>query len=360
MGDVETFAREQRRLAHVWTLLGLAGDLKNDGDWFTASLATREIFVQRFGERIRAFENVCPHRFHPVRTEDKGNGPVVCGFHHWQFNSEGLAVGVPLCRELFGALPHELGAKLAAVEIEICGQLIFGRFPSASHAESLAAYLGEGFEIIASLADPQSKPRTISEEVSSNWRLLFHISLDDYHGVAVHPTTFGRAGYLKRKDVRYFRFGDHSAFFTPAEELAFAQMRGECIDGSFRPSCYSIFQLFPNLVVVLLRADKNYWFCIIQQHVPIAYNRTKVRNWVFPAPFPDESDWRPRWLRPLPDRIRMEVFLQYFRRVLNEDQRTCERIQAGATRIDRPSILGAFEERIAWFESAYRKLAGIE
>lgn len=40
------------------------------------------------------------------------------------------------------------------------------------------------------------------------------MSLDDYHGVAVHPDSFGRGGYVHRADITYARFGLHNAFLT--------------------------------------------------------------------------------------------------------------------------------------------------
>ena len=60
--DPTAFAEEQGRLAHVWTFLGMTTDLANDGDWFRASIATRSVFVQRFGSELRGFENLCAHR----------------------------------------------------------------------------------------------------------------------------------------------------------------------------------------------------------------------------------------------------------------------------------------------------------
>src|SRR6187399_1401566 len=75
--DAAAFAAEQARLAHVWTFLGITADLARDGDWMTASLATRSVFVQRFGRELRGFENLCVHRFYPLRTARRGNGPMV-------------------------------------------------------------------------------------------------------------------------------------------------------------------------------------------------------------------------------------------------------------------------------------------
>jgi phenylpropionate dioxygenase-like ring-hydroxylating dioxygenase large terminal subunit len=81
--DAEAFRREQRELSRMWTFLGFANDVANDGDWFRATLATRSVFVQRFGDELKGFENRCAHHSFPLRNSDKGNGAIVCGFHHW-------------------------------------------------------------------------------------------------------------------------------------------------------------------------------------------------------------------------------------------------------------------------------------
>jgi phenylpropionate dioxygenase-like ring-hydroxylating dioxygenase large terminal subunit len=80
LADPASFEHEQMRLGRTWTMLGVVTDVANDGDWFRTVLGGRSIFVQRFGNDLRAFENVCAHRFYPLRTKDKGNGPIRCGF----------------------------------------------------------------------------------------------------------------------------------------------------------------------------------------------------------------------------------------------------------------------------------------
>jgi phenylpropionate dioxygenase-like ring-hydroxylating dioxygenase large terminal subunit len=140
------FAQEQARLAHVWTFLGFAQDLGRNGDWIRASIATRSVFVQRFGSELRGFENLCAHRFYPLRTADSGNGPVVCGFHHWRYDKEGQALGIPACEDTFGMVSRALDARLNPIEIATCGALVFGRFPAPHATQSLEAYLGDGFD----------------------------------------------------------------------------------------------------------------------------------------------------------------------------------------------------------------------
>jgi len=126
--DPAEFAHEQEQLGRQWTLLGLTTDVANDGDWFRATLGGRSVFVQRFGDTLRGFENKCAHRFFPLRTSDKGNGVIRCGFHHWQYDKEGRAVGIPKCVEMFGVTPRELDKRLRPVDIATCGIMVFGRF----------------------------------------------------------------------------------------------------------------------------------------------------------------------------------------------------------------------------------------
>jgi phenylpropionate dioxygenase-like ring-hydroxylating dioxygenase large terminal subunit len=156
--DPAFFAREQAQLGKLWTLLGLTTDIPGDGDWFRASLGGQSVFVQRFGDTLRGFENVCMHRFYPLRTADRGNGPIRCGFHHWQYNKDGLAVGIPKCQEMFGVTPRELNARLTPIEIATCGILIFGRFGSPKHPETLEDYLADGFPILRAMWDLQRAP----------------------------------------------------------------------------------------------------------------------------------------------------------------------------------------------------------
>jgi len=177
--DDREFKHEQSRLGHFWTVLGITHDVKNDGDWIRATLGGRSVFVQRFGDTIRGFENRCAHRSFPLRTEDKGNGPVVCGFHHWRYDKDGRAVGIPMCPEMFGVTPRELDAKLNPVEIATCGSLIFGRFPDDGATGSLEEFLGEGFPILDAMCTIAGPPNRHKCVVKANWKLSIQITLDD-------------------------------------------------------------------------------------------------------------------------------------------------------------------------------------
>lgn len=352
--DPGAFCREQRALAHTWTFLGLASDVQKDGDWFRASLATRDVFVQRFGNELRGFENVCPHRFYPLRDAARGNGSIVCGFHHWQFNRDGLAVGIPHCKQLYDKLPHEMGNRLTPIEVATCGALVFGRFPSEQARQSLEDYLAEGFPVLEALSRMPEKPQTVEETIKANWKLYVHITLDDYHNPAIHGATVGLGGglYNPRK-ITYRRFGGHSCFLETSDGNAFDRMVAGCRDGSYGASHYSIFQIFPNLVMSLFCTDGDNWYCCLQQFIPRAHDRSSLRAFVYPSPLPAYRSRHARMARYLTGPIRNRLALLGFQRVSLEDREACERLQDAHRTGGAVPKLGRLERRIGWFERTY-------
>ncbi len=336
----------------------MADEVARDGDWIRASIATRSVFVQRFGDELRGFENVCAHRFHPLRREAKGNGPVICGFHHWQYNRDGTAVGIPICNVVFGKPPHALGVGLRRIELATCGPMIFGRFPSPAATTSLEAHLGDTFPILEAVTRTMEQPLYAERSIKASWKLNLHTSLDEYHGPSVHPATFGRGGYPRSMSHhRYFRVGVNSAFFNSDDEACFQKLMAGCRDGSYRSSHYFVFQILPNLIVAHAEADRGFWYCTLMQYSPVTHDWTDFRGWSFAAPFEANRPWLASAARPITDPIRHRVFHHYFRRVVNEDAAVCERMQEVAHQIDGTPLLSAQEVRIGWFEESLRELA---
>jgi phenylpropionate dioxygenase-like ring-hydroxylating dioxygenase large terminal subunit len=353
LSDDQAFKVEQDRLANVWTLLGITNDLKKDGDWIRATLGGRSVFVQRFGNALKGFENRCAHRSFPLRTSDKGNGPLICGFHHWRYNQEGRAVEIPICREVFGVEARELTPKLKPLEIATCGSLVFGRFPKDGETESLEGFLGEGFPILNAACTIPEKAYPVEDLIEANWKLLFQITLDDYHIVAVHD----RPAYHVNSDIHYFRFGPHSAHFV-GDADTLSSMAAQCRENRYRPSAYRIFNIFPNVAVSLFRAVP-YWYCLVQQFVPLARARSVQKGWFFRTNFlADEESAFDRLTRPFSEPIRSRIVRYYVERTGDEDHRACEQWQTIAHQIDRWPILGAQETRVEWFEESYAQALG--
>jgi phenylpropionate dioxygenase-like ring-hydroxylating dioxygenase large terminal subunit len=317
--------------------------------------------VQRFGSELRGFENVCAHRKHPLRTKARGNGPMFCGFHQWQYDRDGRALGIPVCNLLFGKAPHELGAHLRRIDIATCGTLIFGRFPSERAMQSLEEYLGNAFPVLEAATQLSRQPMFMQRQIRANWKLNMHVTLDEYHGPAVHPKTFGQGGYTPDAiHHRYFRLGANSAFCFSDDKDCLDKLVAGCRNSTYRSSHYFVFQILPDLIVAHAEADKTFYYCNILQYSPVTHDTTAFRAWAYPAPFASDTSWLARAIRPITDTVRNPIYFHFFKRIVNEDATVAERIQEVAHQIDTVPMLGAREMRVAWFEESIRDLAGLE
>ena len=356
--DPSRFHAELDRLVHAWTFLGLAGDIAADGDWITASIGARSVFVQRFGEELRGFENVCAHRGYPLRLGARGNGPVRCEVHHWQYNRDGRAVGIPICNAAFGKAPHALGARLQPLDLAVCGSLVFGRFPAEHATQSLEDFLGDAFPILQAMTRTVDRPIRAEMDIRAHWKINMHFTMDDYHAPQVHPTTLGRDGVMPDlAKVHYVRFGSNSAFLFSEDKDCFEKLLEGCRTGTYRSDHFFILQVLPNLAIAHVDADRPFWFCNIIQFLPVATDRTRFRSWCYPAPF--ESGMTPlqRATRPLTDPIRRRIYQHYFMKVMREDVAVCENLQSVLPGVTRAPLLGTLEQRIGWFEESLRTLA---
>ena len=368
------FMEEQARLGRVWTYLGLQQDIPNRDDWFTARLGGREIVVQRFESGLSAFENKCAHRGFPLRTGPKGNGALVCGFHHWKYNAEGLALGIPHCLEMFGKTPREMNARLNRVELAQCGNAIFGRFADTAFSGeagngsqeasalnaglSLESWLGPAFPILKHFTTVSPKDAGRHEcVIPANWRYLMDISLDDYHIVAVHPSTFGKNGYLSADRTFYTRFGAHSSYILNGNETSLDEWAAACEAGDFYVPRYRILQLAPFLIVTFVHAfdylGGKYWYMLMMQLVPEAHDRTRTIARYFPLPLPKNCGPAKQFFRDIAWPSIHPGFKFYARRVQKEDNDACALLQQAARPDDPASRLARQETRVRWFNESY-------
>jgi phenylpropionate dioxygenase-like ring-hydroxylating dioxygenase large terminal subunit len=239
--------------------------------------------------------------------------------------------------------------------------LVFGRFPSNHATQSLPDFLADGFPILDALSRITERPQIVVEDVKANWKLNLHITLEEYHGVAVHRSTLGQAGTLADPmGITYRKLGLHSCYLGTADPKAFDRMVEGCRDGSYGASHYFIAQIFPNLIVSLSCADGENWYCYIQQFTPLSFNHSRYRAWIYPSPLVSFRPWYAAAMRFFTNRIRKRLVLRAFKRVAGEDRAVCERLQEVAPQIRSVPFLGALERRIGWFEKTYQRLMNAE
>jgi phenylpropionate dioxygenase-like ring-hydroxylating dioxygenase large terminal subunit len=354
--DAEAFEDEQARLGRLWTFMGCASDLPGPDHWFRTRLGGRSVFLQRFAEGVRGFVNRCAHRAYPLRTADQGQGPVVCGFHHWRYNAQGEAAGIPNCQDGFGTNPRGVGRRLAPLDVDQCGDLIFARIPGEQ--ASLRSFLGPAFDVLALLCADTGGAARARLSTRANWRLVQWISMDEYHLAAVHPDSFGKKGrYIARKSLNYARLGPHSSYFLGEHSGSMEDWATLLREGRRDPIGYRIIHLFPDTAVFLppgvAFGGEHFRYAIILRQRAMAFDRTETQVWTFRTRAAAEARGLiSRALEPL-EPLRLRLARHLCLKVLREDRVVCERLQEEARQITPDPLYGAAERRVAWFNDAY-------
>lgn len=337
------FAAEQDELAkRCWQFLGPRELWPTTDSWIRRTLFGRDVFVQRFGDELRGYSNICQHRGYPLRTADSGRGLVQCGFHGWQYNRDGIPTGIPRNPDLFGLSQEQKAAlQLPSVRVESIGNLVFAA--RSSDVPPLVEYLGDIGDVFRTYDADRGPIYAHSHfELAANWKRHVEITLDDYHLEGVHPQTFGKHGTHALTGHVYKQHGPHSSMmwrrdawwdFGPWWEKI---RRGENVH-----EAYKIFNAFPMAYIASFREG-----CFASVATPLAEQRTRI-DWFL---------WN--WHDQPDDPAQRQAMIDWNYKVGPEDAGACEAWETAIHGFDREPIFGKLEERCAWFRDAYARMVG--
>jgi choline monooxygenase len=313
--------------ARSWQLVGHAGQLAGDGDFFTASIGHEPLLFVNDAGTLRGFFNVCRHRAGPIATGCGRQRVFSCRYHGWTYDRSGQMLRAPDMEGVADFDPRTI--SLEKVSLHRWGNLLFATLdPGTPPFEEFHA------DLLARTADLRIDSlrhvRSRTYEVRANWKIYIDNYLEGYHIPLVHPalnrslefdnyvTTLGRNHTLQHAPVR--------------EGGNFRRAHGE---GAW------YFWLFPNMMLNIFQGQ-------LQSNLvtPDGVDRCLVRfDWFAPEPLPDlERD--PRWL----DLMRVADQVQA------EDAGICEAVQRNiVSRAYRPGPYSmAHEQGVHYFHSLLR------
>ena len=168
----------------MWQPICFTFDVKENHDFYVQRIGKKEILIQNFAGRLKAFLNVCPHRLSALQRDKYGNRPLQCPYHRLQFNERGEAtnrtLGESFCYEKM---------LLQSCDIEICGNLIFVRIKSG--LQTLRDFLGETFAHIERITTViGGEILNEIQAIKANWKIILQNTIEFDHVFSVHPTTF--------------------------------------------------------------------------------------------------------------------------------------------------------------------------
>ncbi|MDB4886095.1 MAG: hypothetical protein JWN79_1533 [Gemmatimonadetes bacterium] len=343
------FEQERAAIFHTqWQFVGMTHDLERHNDYVCVDVGAYSVIVQNFNGELRAFLNVCSHRFSQIRHDASGNGPLRCPYHGWAYNGEGVPTGIPsrpYFKDLKSKIP-DLG--LRRFQVATCGKFTFVRIADAG--PTLEQELGPVAEtLVAMSAGLDVRIDRTEWNIEANWKVVVENTLEAYHVGFVHPTTFKPMG-LTGLDFRFD--GPHSAYLGHVDDeqnMQVQKLRANFAQRRFQPDGYFHQFVFPNF----LTSTSHGIVSSVQYHHAVAPGRTRMVSQLFHAAPAEDSRLRPAMLEVLYDSARV-----FNVTTLQEDQVICEGVQRGLRQTSRAGLLSDEEERLVAFRDAYMAALG--
>lgn len=347
--DAGRYTHEMEALRGAWHFAGLNTSLRRNGDWIMVKVVDREVVVHNFDGELRAFTNTCTHRFNAIRNEERGNGPLTCGYHRWTFDRDGVPVGIPFRDKKLSLPLAEL--RLEAWQLERCGDLLF--VSAQRNGPSLAEWLGGLVprlrEISSALGECYG---TFSLQVQANWKLVVQNTLEFDHVHSVHPETFGPLTPARpvieqlAAPLPHVAYRSSLAIEMPRRtiEKRMAELLARSPLGGF--DGHDHISLFPLTTVGVFRGQS---FSFLR-YVPLGANSTSIETSLF---LPKLSGLQAH------ERVMLSAYgtfmLDFAKKLADEDRDICESVQRGAANLPyRFGMLTEGEHAVRAFQEGYR------
>ncbi len=356
----------ERVFLRRWILAGATDGLANDQDFRCINVGGISVVLQNFEGEIRAFNNVCSHRFARLQADPCGNRELKCPYHGWIYNEAGLPYAIPRKPLIAEITPATLcDYRLSRWHVRTVGPLIFIKKEHAGEElaeDDLEMQFGDFMEPLAQLASACGElVENTAHVVKANWKLVVENTLEGYHVDCVHPNTIrklGMTGLTKNTSSaeptidsgsRFTFAGQNSAVFSPMNTEVSARMDRTYKFLANRPqklAGYRHYYFFPSFVFASTRGESF----SIQRILPIDESTTELTSFLFAT-------------NGLGDLSRMEAALrkqfyasaaEFVQAIFLEDAGICEQVQKSIGFAHGTGVLSDEEERICGFHQAYR------
>lgn len=370
--DAATFAAEGTRVfMRRWIFACSLDGLAQDRDYRCVEIGGMSVIVQNFGGKIRAFNNVCSHRFARIHADRCGNRELKCPYHGWIYNEEGLPYAIPRKPLISEITPATLcDYRLSRWHVRTIGPLVFIKKEFAGETlapDDLEQQLGDFAEPLTQLASACGELVENTEYVvKANWKLVVENTLEGYHVDCVHPNTIRKLGMggLKLQSSgetsaaanagavetgsRFTFSGQNSAVFSALDPAVSAKMDRTYKFLADRPqklSGYRHYYFFPNFVFASTRGESF----SIQRILPIDESTTELTSFLFATNGFGE-------LTKMEAALKKQFYAsaaEFVREIFLEDAGICELVQRSIGFAHGLGVLSDEEERICAFHQAY-------
>jgi phenylpropionate dioxygenase-like ring-hydroxylating dioxygenase large terminal subunit len=345
----------QRIFRRLWIYACTSSAVAEHEAFVTRNIGGVSLIIHNFDGRLRALENVCPHRLMPIQAQEFGQGKLLCPYHGWSFHPDGKVKSIPKEDVLYRYSP-EAREELCLREFSVAciGKLVFVNLdpcPIDIHEQFSSNLISKLEEISGHFGDTAAH---LNMPTKYNWKLNFENVLDSNHVPYVHPKSFQPLmvnvnKHIEEPDDDVGAINTVSAALTDQSFHAAVGMKidswpwHELVDRFGTEDAYHNFFLFPNVNFISVGG----LVFLIQQFHPISALETEVRFTICVAREKHRLPALPAILR---GHLKGEVD------VFNEDLAYLERLQSSLSSLSQRVRHGKYEHRLQSFAAAYSSL----
>ncbi len=342
----EQYEAEKKHLfAEAWHIVGLTSDVGDNGSFITLTLYYRPLIFWQIDGRIRAFLNVCTHRFSTLTDKPKGKEPtrLRCQYHGWEYDHDGNTCKIPDAQSFRPLKKGELGLREYAVAT--VGQLLFVNF--SENPQPIEEFLGPELTELSQKWFTQDHRTTLITkfDLDCNWKIVVENVLESYHIGAVHPSTFKEfpePQYCRHEFHPTYDHYIHDYRDDPGHDRRGENIMAKLAGVDPEMKWHHILR-YPNLIY---GGAGPYHY--VQTVYPTSPNTCVARTWMLHFPGAKPGVWT-----FLIHRLMKRIGSWFSMKVQLEDAAIYPKIHRGTTAVDRPhsgGLISVREERVFAFQ----------
>ena len=314
-----------------WFIAGHKCEFEKIFDFKTFQIFGEPIVIYNFEKGIKAFSNVCLHRGSIIKNKKSGNEKFNCPYHFWSYDEDGKVKNIPLKNLCFENEKSISKLSLKKWKIDLCGNFIF--ITSAKNKTKLKSFLGKDFNKLKNISFKIRKKINSSSWVwNSNWKLCVENSIDEYHAIFVHQTTFK---HILNQKPKYQYSKNVMSMEMPLRENYVKKFKK--FSKNFGDK-YNHILIFP-LSTIASTMEHSFY---LQRYTPLAINKTLITSDIYLANFSEKvSSSTLDFFSSMSKKFNDTVF--------EEDKIICENNHLGIKALSSEAIIGNYEERIKHF-----------
>ena len=200
--DQDFFDLEKQEMwFKTWHYAGWVGELKNVGDYITASLFEQDVIIIRGSNgQLAGFYNVCQHRGHKLLNGSGSVSSIRCPYHSWVYDLNGKLAHARGSETTLSVDVDKIGLRKISVDVVADLFVFFNLDPEAPPLDPQLTDLIDdlenevpglrNMELVTrpAMSDPDTESFTdVAYPVNANWKIVMENFLECYHCRGAHP-----------------------------------------------------------------------------------------------------------------------------------------------------------------------------